>query len=528
MKGANAEMKVLFKYKIIFIIPLIILSILSLIKSLSIDSLNPVLSNTSVVELTDSYEVNEAGEYVWSYTLENEHWDNPIIALEHKLYSVKVTLADEIIYCVNSDKSDQGINVKWLYLPHERLGKQLKITSDSPNIKIFLGEDSDMMLKYCNENFGVFVFLVSFSIIAFIVLVVFFVLRNKSLQRFGNALPCLAIYIFLSAIWTVTDSTGARLMSDKSGVITLCSFMSIMMMPYFFIRFIKEFFYQHYRALSFFSVLYIANFAVCLILYLAEIVNLSKLIFVLHIFIAINLCFLLRILILELRKEHKKEFKWVVSGVVMLTVFLFITFILFYSTPITNYSILFAIGNFIFMINLLIGVIISTQRDILTSSKARIYRELAYFDMMTKLKSRTAFDEWINKHKFFTSAGGGCIVIDLNNLKKINDTYGHMQGDESIQFVAECIISTFEKNADCYRIGGDEFVVVMNGATETEIVKSMEKFKLNVLEKNKLRSIKVSVSSGYSYSKNKSVLEVYHEADLNMYADKRVRKNSST
>ena len=53
------------------------------------------------------------------------------------------------------------------------------------------------------------------------------------------------------------------------------------------------------------------------------------------------------------------------------------------------------------------------------------------------------------------------IMMDANNLKKINDSLGHNKGDEFIITIAKCMRAAVGQNGQCYRIGGDEFVIIL-------------------------------------------------------------------
>lgn len=93
--------------------------------------------------------------------------------------------------------------------------------------------------------------------------------------------------------------------------------------------------------------------------------------------------------------------------------------------------------------------------------KLQIYEELATKDMLTKLYNRNAYDEWIKVNRRPKKAK--IVVFDLNNLKQCNDTMGHAAGDAYIQNAAGIILHVFGNCGNCYRIGGDEFCVVIYG-----------------------------------------------------------------
>jgi diguanylate cyclase (GGDEF)-like protein len=94
--------------------------------------------------------------------------------------------------------------------------------------------------------------------------------------------------------------------------------------------------------------------------------------------------------------------------------------------------------------------------------KAAIYKELALKDILTGLYSRNAYDEWErdNQHPDKTAI----VMLDLNNLKKCNDRYGHEAGDTYLKKASEMITNAFSQENTVYRIGGDEFCVIMPDA----------------------------------------------------------------
>jgi len=90
---------------------------------------------------------------------------------------------------------------------------------------------------------------------------------------------------------------------------------------------------------------------------------------------------------------------------------------------------------------------------------------LAYRDSLTGIKNSTAYTESIselNKEINLGNPSFGVLVADINNLKKTNDTYGHDIGNELIVHASRILTDIF-KTSSVYRIGGDEFVVVLKG-----------------------------------------------------------------
>lgn len=140
----------------------------------------------------------------------------------------------------------------------------------------------------------------------------------------------------------------------------------------------------------------------------------------------------------------------------------------------------------------------------------------AYEDDLAKLESSGLSDNFIY------------VSVDVNMLKRINDTLGHLAGDELIIGASECLTECFGKLGKLYRIGGDEFVVLLF-AKEEEFEKALNNLK-EVIANWKGETISnLSMSVGYAAKKDypdSSMFEIAKTADKNMYEDKHNFYNS--
>ena len=105
---------------------------------------------------------------------------------------------------------------------------------------------------------------------------------------------------------------------------------------------------------------------------------------------------------------------------------------------------------------------VSIQEDIMGNKVIEKLFELAYTDSMTNVQNRNAYEERLKQLREPDAdiSRITVIVIDINGLKKINDSYGHFGGDDAIKTVASALRDTIGEKADIYRIGGDEFVCI--------------------------------------------------------------------
>lgn len=120
------------------------------------------------------------------------------------------------------------------------------------------------------------------------------------------------------------------------------------------------------------------------------------------------------------------------------------------------------------------------------------------------------------------------IIIDIDNFKTINDTYGHEYGDRALVKVADELKQTFRLNDYKIRLGGDEFAIILPEITITKKQAILEKLKeINEKLNNPLdESPKVSFSAGIAFSEDGFNNNLYASADKALYEIKRNGKNS--
>jgi diguanylate cyclase (GGDEF)-like protein len=103
------------------------------------------------------------------------------------------------------------------------------------------------------------------------------------------------------------------------------------------------------------------------------------------------------------------------------------------------------------------------QLEELKKQNERLKKALlsAYRDSLTGLWNRNYYDKF---HKKFDSAkyGLGVIYVDANKLKKINDKYGHKEGDRYLSDIGKFLLLCLKRKSDfAFRVGGDEFLIVL-------------------------------------------------------------------
>jgi diguanylate cyclase (GGDEF)-like protein len=157
-------------------------------------------------------------------------------------------------------------------------------------------------------------------------------------------------------------------------------------------------------------------------------------------------------------------------------------------------------------------------------------RQLANTDPLTGVRNKLAYDESVESINAKISKGRmddfGIIMMDINLLKKINDTYGHEYGDLLIKNFCSVVCDVFV-HSPVYRIGGDEFVVILRNRDLANADKLLSDFEENISRLAARENVKPweapSVAVGVSYfdkSKDSGVKDVFHRADDAMYKRK--------
>ena len=141
-------------------------------------------------------------------------------------------------------------------------------------------------------------------------------------------------------------------------------------------------------------------------------------------------------------------------------------------------------------------------------------------DGLTNLRNRRAFN---NKIKKFETSNKkyAAIMIDLDNFKKLNDTYGHDFGDKVLKGVSTVLLNHEKMNIHSYRYGGEELVIILEQFNFEQAVRFAEQIRNEISSKKWEYDIRVTASIGLGYEDSNPL----KEADENMYVAKRKGKN---
>lgn len=166
-------------------------------------------------------------------------------------------------------------------------------------------------------------------------------------------------------------------------------------------------------------------------------------------------------------------------------------------------------------------------KNIDSAKKRELEQEMAAMrDPLTNVFNRRSFEQEVNSFVLGEKdAFGAMLLVDMDDFKKINDTYGHLKGDEVLQKLTDVLMSTFRRKDVIGRLGGDEFVVFVKGVKKREVLdRRMEQFyeALQMLEDCSITcsaGIAIAEQEGFSYQ------ETLRQADEALYHSKQNGKN---
>lgn len=169
--------------------------------------------------------------------------------------------------------------------------------------------------------------------------------------------------------------------------------------------------------------------------------------------------------------------------------------------------------------------IVGTITDITKEVKyEETLKDLAYRDELTECLNRKFLNGWYRKNRNSDIYPLALIMVDCNDLKKVNDVYGHEAGDEYIKNAAKALRVGLSKDSYIIRYGGDEFLVVRPRCDENKCIEYIKNVK-NACEES-LSNVSIALGSKIITDNSIVLSEAIKEADNNMYLDKKAYKES--
>lgn len=479
--------------------------------------------------------------------------------------AIKVYLDDEVIYTYGQRLYDEnkllGYGEHFVSMPYGANSKWLTVEMTVSEDNVFNGvkamkllDGNSAMVKDLSGkrvNLSIAMFLIVFGVIIM-------VLSMLMLRRAVNFVQtfCIALFSFLIGCWTLCNNDLIEYFTTDLLMKSYLEYYSLYILPlpltYYFRdkidvrsnpKWLKVYFWGIIAA----EIVYIAS---AVILQEANLVHLPQILVGSHILMILAIVLILMISVIDI-KVRKQRPTIVMIGFLIAIAIVIVELIRFniekYITGFTKnaYSSDTCFAVLIIVISMLLDYGNKTSKSLYENAHRAVLEQMAYMDELTGLGNRRMCEKKLTEleEKEMSSDSVYAIVsLDLNFLKRTNDTYGHKKGDELIKSFSDVLSNVFSLYGTVTRTGGDEFVVILDDITEEKVKSLLAQMLEQMEEKNKSAS-DVTLSTAYGYamkgeipSKQEKTEEiklkvvdigpraVYRIADDRMYENKRKSK----
>jgi len=356
-----------------------------------------------------------------------------------------------------------------------------------------------------------------------------YVIYNRNNSEVDRNLLWLGFFAFLLGLWKACDSPLSKIIFHGLPVFSLLPFVALLLMIMPFVCFFREMHSSKDDKLWMVPCV-ISTVAVylCMFLQYFNILDLRQL------FPFILLTMLIGILILSyLVYQEYKRVGWNVKlkrnliGMLVVIVGFIVDVGVYFFSGGTDSSGLVIFGMLVYVIAQSATVLRESGTLITSNESVQEVEDLAYHDKLTGLFNRAAFITDTDPYAV-TPDNYAVVVLDLNDLKKCNDNLGHEKGDKYIADSAHIIQDTFGTIGKCYRMGGDEFYILVPQGGKTACREQQAAMESKIAAYNEgSPDIKISIACGYARYDNRMDYDLNataKRADKLMYQHKEEMK----
>lgn len=447
-------------------------------------------------------------------------------------------------YVPESAFYNETLGTRWNYIPLTSgdAGKTMEIrittvydSSRTGFSYVCLGSSSNYILETIQSKLIAFITCILILFVGVILMIADLPINMQTKKN--HELLFLGMFAISIAIWCLVETNILQFFIGDSRMLSVLTCCSLMLIPIPMVLYLDSAFgFRKRFVVPMISILSFSCFAVCTVLHFLKLADFHETLKITHVVLGISAALLFYTIIrhsLIKGKNQAKNIYRILRGIGLSSISIAtgIDIYRFYRQMGSDSAMFVRIGLLIFIICYGTSSLEKTINAVKLGIQTEFVSQLAYRDGLTGVRNRTAFQEHLVnlEEQKNTLTAVGIVMFDVNDLKFVNDHMGHQSGDELLLQSASLIRSAFEAlEGDCYRIGGDEFSILLSGEDVSQrCEQGIEHFQQLLSECNQTGQLPFRISIAYGYaiyyegSADKKLMDIYQQADINMYEHKK-------
>ena len=460
------------------------------------------------------------------------------------LSTVEVKVDGKVIYTYGQEYARKnwlvGSGYHFIDLPNNSAMKNIQITMEIREPDAFtnmltptLSKTSGVYENFARHNMVGICICMFLTLLGALLMVVSSVAvwYNKNFIR----LIYIGIFSFLMGIWSMCNMKVLQIFDVDLAANSTVEYMTLYFAPIAFVLLIAEVrktASKWRRQVVYGVAVLLFLFAVVTtVLHFTNIEHYPRFLGYFHIFGAVSLV-LVAFTAIDKKKKYDISSRVLYVGIIALSVIIALDLIrfnlqkyIFQDNEMLTFSII-QVGALLFIICLLISYILYVYSILVDQAEQEWLTERVYHDELCGIYNRTKCNEEFRKLNQ-SEKDYALVNLDLNGLKTINDSLGHAKGDELLQEFAKILQSSFDGVGDAFRMGGDEFLVIVTEDKFSQLDEGLNR--MIKMEQRRSGELSYTIDSSYGVAKRSKcpgemTEKLYSLADQRMYEMKTKKK----
>lgn len=484
--------------------------------------------------------ISETFSYGWTFTAGQSVYDNVVFNLPVTLKNIENVQIQRRIPNLHEDDiiffytSEQGVRVfiDDLQIYEYGMNQRTEPFMKSPASlwhkikleKVYAGKTISFFFSYPYENHRGHIFKIYLSnynsflkyliikyflslefgilCLIFSIVLVPLCLASRQYSDKLKQICCISFYAALAAILCIADSKLILFITDYPRLFSMMAILSLMLLglpPIMYAACIKDL--KMHKFLHIAVVLCIILYCTGIVLEFLAVIDVYRIRNYIYAGLYISTLIYFIALGTSLVRDKRHDVKIPLLAYLLLFLISSIDLIIhfmdeeYYSAGYVSFA------SLVFIIFLVITSFAGLRQLIEKNKNSILYKDLISQDFMTGTKNKSSFLSDIEK--LILSEKVAAIVFDINNLKSINEEFGHEKGDEAVIKIASLIKNEFLQYGECYRTGTDEFTALITDKHNVNIYECLQNF-ISALDKvNRNLKYKLGAAMGYAFFDSK-------------------------